>query len=319
MSEEIPIAVIGAGHMGKNHVRVYDELAEARLVEVVEPKPENAAYIRKNYDVTVHESVTDVSEAVAASVTVPNALHRQVTENCLEVGLDVLVEKPLAMNEDDASAIIEEANRNDAILQVGHIERFNPAIETLRPILDTQDVIALEAHRLGPFSEHLSTENVIFDLMIHDLDVFSALVDVDVRSISSFGVDKRSETTDHAVAQLQFRDGILGTLTASHVTHGKVRTLSVVTDQSYITVDYQKQDVTVQRAGIEETTTLLEKSGYRTETVTESPYVQTREPLKNELEHFVECVRTGRDPRVDGEDGLSAVRLATTVLERIEA
>ena len=319
MSEQnpIPVAVVGVGNMGSNHVRVYDELPESDLVEVVEPDPDRASSIRDSYDVTVHEKIEDLSEATAVTVAVPNQHHRAVAETCLEAGLNVLVEKPLALTVEDATAIVETAREHDAILQVGHIERFNPAVQMLREILQYRDIIALESHRMGPFNEHLSEETVIFDLMIHDLDIISSLVDSSCESISAYGADPKSRTVDHAVAQMQFENGVLGTLTASHVTHGKVRNLSVVTDESYITVDYQKQDITIQQTGQEGTTSLLDKSGYRRETVTESPYVQTREPLKIELEHFLDCVRTNSTPQVDGEIGIEAVRLARTVANGI--
>jgi predicted dehydrogenase len=315
--EPVPVAVVGAGNMGLNHVRIYDELPEANLVAVVEPDPDRAATVTDQYDVPVYDAVSDITGAQAATIAVPNAHHRAVATECLDAGIDILVEKPLAMTADDAVAITEAAEATDAVLQVGHIERFNPAVEVLHEILSNQSLVAIEAHRLGPFNEHLSNESVVFDLMIHDLEIIAALVDSEVASVSAFGADPKSATIDHAVAQVQFESGVLGTLTASHVTHDKVRTLSVVTEESYIRLDYQKQSITVRQAGQEGTTMLSNQTGYRTETVTESPYIQTREPLKNELEHFLDCVATRTSPRVDGHVGTNAVRLATSVAEQI--
>jgi predicted dehydrogenase len=261
--------------------------------------------------------VSDITDAEAATVSVPNEHHRAIGIECLDAGLDILVEKPLAMNVDDAMALTEAADAADSVLQVGHIERFNPAVEVLEDILADQSVIAIEAHRLGPFNEHLSEESVVFDLMIHDLEVIAALVNSEVASVNAFGADRKSPTIDHAVAQVQFESGVLGTLTASHVTHDKIRTLSIVTKKSYIRLDYQKQSITVRQAGQGNTTMLSNQIGYRTETVTESPYIQTREPLKNELEHFLDCVATRTTPRVDGCIGTNAVRLATSVMEEV--
>jgi predicted dehydrogenase len=304
--------------MGANHIRVYEELPEANLVEVVEPDPEQAREVQKKYDVEVIDSVDEIEQAAAASVAVPNELHRSTAERLIEMGLDVLVEKPLAMSVEDAEAIVEIAEKSSAILQVGHIERFNPAVNMLEEILQKQNIIALESRRLGPFKEHLSTESVIFDLMIHDLDVISSLVNAEVDSISSYGASPKSKTVDHAVAQMQFENGVLGTLTASHVTHGKERTLSVMTEESYIMLDYQKQDITIQQTGSEGTTELFNQSGYRSETATESPYIRTREPLKIELEHFLDCVSTRSLPRIDGKRGLEAVRYARNVTQGIK-
>jgi predicted dehydrogenase len=318
MSDPIPVAVVGAGNMGANHVRVYDELPEANLVEVVEPDPENAATIREEYDVAVLDSVDKIQQATAASITVPNELHRSTAETLIAQGVDVLIEKPLALSVADAEAIVTTAEQHDAILQVGHIEQFNPAVKVLEDLLKQQNIIALESHRLGPFNEQLSEESVVFDLMIHDLDIVSSLIGSDLKRINAYGASPKSRTMDHAVAQMQFENGVLGTLTASHVTHGKVRTLSVVTEESYITLDYQKQDIVIQKTGVEGTTSLFDRSGYRSETITESPFIQTREPLKIELEHFLDCVETRTEPKTNGAVGLAAVELARTVAEGIK-
>jgi predicted dehydrogenase len=309
----IPVAVVGAGNMGSNHIRVFDELNGANLVEVVEPDPDRAGEVAAEYDVAVHETVEDLSRAKAVTIAVPSVHHREVTNQCLDAGLDVLVEKPLATTVEDAQAIVDRARETDAILQVGHIERFNPAVETLLSLLDGQEVVAVEAHRLGPFNDHLSEENVIFDLMIHDLDIVDTVVDGEVTEIKSMRTTALSEETDHAVALLKFDSGPLASVTASHITHSKVRRLDVTTTDAYITLNYQKQDIVVQRHGTEETTLLLSRGGYRTETITESPYVQTCEPLKNQLNVFLECVRKREIPPVPGDDGLRAVKLATRV------
>jgi predicted dehydrogenase len=318
MSEEpLSVAVVGAGNMGANHVRVYDELPETDLVEVVEPEPERAEEIRRQYDVRVLDDPSGISEAEAATVAVPNDYHRTVAESCLRQGLDILVEKPLAMSVEDAAAIVDAAEEHGAILQVGHIERFNPAVEMLDELLNNLEPIAFEAHRLGPFNEHLNDESVVFDLMVHDLDIIDSLVGGEIETLNALGASHRSTALDHALAQFKFDNGILGGVTASHVTHGKVRTLQVTTRESYISLDYQEQQIRIQRRGQEEATTLLGHSGYRTETVTETPYVQIREPLKNELEHFVDCVQTRSTPRVDGEAGINAIELATEALNLI--
>lgn len=313
----VPVAVIGVGNMGANHARVYDELPDAELVELVEPNATKAAELEADYDVPVHGTVDEISRAAAATVAVPNNHHREIAERCLAADLDILVEKPLATSIADAESIAETAEANDAILQVGHIERFNPVVQSLKEILADEDVIALETHRLGPFNQHLSEMSVVFDLMIHDIDVIDWLVDGDIEHLNALGTAPRSDQVDHAVLQLKYDNDVLGTVTASHVTHGKIRTLRVTTRDAYIELDYQDQSIVLQRRGVEETTTLLNQSGYRTETVTESPYIRTREPLKNELEHFLECVSSRETPRVSGADGVRAVTLTNEVAERI--
>jgi len=316
--DKVPVAVIGAGNMGSNHIRVYDELPEAELVEVVEKDPERASGVREEYDVEVLSSVEEVSRAEAATVTVPTHAHREVAESCISSGIDVLVEKPLAKSVSEARKIVEAAERNDVVLQVGHIERFNPAVWVLRDILEDQDVISIEAHRLGPFSEQLSEESVVFDLMIHDIDILTMFAGPKLDSVEAMGVRKRSDSHDHAVAQFYFDDDVIGVATASHVTHGKIRTLRVITQKAYIELDYQKQNLKIQRRGTEKTTKLLDKSGYVSETITETPYIKNREPLKNELEHFLRCVANRELPEVNGEVGLRAVKNASNVVEEID-
>ncbi|WP_440992286.1 Gfo/Idh/MocA family oxidoreductase [Haloarchaeobius baliensis] len=316
-ADPIPVAVVGAGNMGANHVRVYDDLPETELVEVVEPDEELASAIRDSYDVTVYDDISEISTAAAASIVVPNHLHESVAVEAMENGMDVLIEKPLALTMEGCRAIATAASKHDAIVQVGHIERFNPAVETLKEIIRDEDVISIEAHRLGPFNEHLTDVSVVFDLMIHDLDVIVDLVgDVPPR-ISAVGTTARSDELDYVVATLDFDSDIVATATASHVTHGKVRKLSVTTQNSYITLDYQEQNLTIQRRGTDEMKSIYGSSGFRTETITETPFIRNREPLKQELEHFANCVRTRNQPRVGIEDGERAMELASAVVSNV--
>ncbi|WP_136718001.1 Gfo/Idh/MocA family protein [Halorientalis salina] len=316
-SKTVPVAVIGAGNMGANHLRVYDELPGAELVEVVEPDASRAAEVRDTYDVTVLDSPEDIAVADAATVAVPNHRHREVSETCLQMGLDLLVEKPLAMTVADATAIVDTAKSNDAILQVGLIERFNPAVELLDDILSDEELIAIEAHRLGPFNEHLTQESVVYDLMIHDLDIIRNIVHADCTSLNAVGTTTYSKEIDHAVATMNFEGGVVATATSSHVTHGKVRRLDITTREKYIQLKYQEQSIRIQRRGVEQMTRLENQSGYRMEKITERPFVSTREPLKNEIEHFLACVRNRTKPRVDGEDGIEAIRCASRIVDRI--
>ena len=321
MSERdpVPVAVVGAGNMGSNHIRVYNELPEADLVEVVEQDPKRAREVADQYNVRVVDEVAKLEVAQAATIAVPNRLHRTVAVACIEAGLDVLVEKPLAMSVTDAQAISDAAEAAGAILQVGHIERFNPAIDVLADILENKEIIALEAHRLGPFNDHLTAESVVFDLMIHDIDVIQSLVDSPVRHVDAVGTQSRSSEINHAIAHLKFDNSVLGTATSSHVTHKKVRSLAVTTRNVYIQLDYQQQQITVSRRESEQTTMLQAAAGYRTETIEETPFIRTREPLKNELEHFLDCVRSRSRPLVDAADGIATVELATNIVDAIRS
>jgi predicted dehydrogenase len=318
-ADPIPVAVVGAGNMGANHVRVYDDLPGAQLVEIVEPDAVAKKDIAEEFDVEFLDDVNQIEMAEAATIAVPNRFHEQVTIDAIESGLDVLVEKPLALSSQDAQEIIDVAESNGSLLQVGHIERFNPMIEVLQKILEDEDIISIEAHRLGPFNEHLTEESVVFDLMIHDLDIIEYITNSQICNLSSIGSSPASQSLDHVISKFEVDSGVIGTVTASHVTHGKIRELTVTTRDAYISADYQQQDIFIQRIGTEETTTLVgDKSGYRTETVKESPYIQREEPLKREIEHFIDCVRNNTQPKITGKDGLKAVQNAEWVIEQVQ-
>lgn len=316
--EKIPVAVIGAGNMGSNHIRVYDELPGVELVEVVETRPERATEVEEEYGVNILSSVDEIDRAEAATVAVPNRFHKEISLSCIERGIDILVEKPLAESVDEAHEIAEKAENSNVILQVGHIERFNPAVDVLKYILKEQEVIAFEAHRLGPFNEQLSEASVVFDLMIHDIDLVNTMVNSDLSQVNAVGSETKSNELDHVFSQFEFENDVVASLTASHVTHGKIRTLDVTTEDAYIRLDYQKQNITVQRRGTEKTTSLVDKSGYRTEAVTESPYIKREEPLKRELRHFMKAVRGEELPQIDVNDGVEAVELAMSVVNEVK-
>jgi predicted dehydrogenase len=316
--DPVPVAVVGGGNMGANHIRVYNELPEAELVGVVEPHPERAEEIADNYAVPTVNQVGDLEGARAATVAVPNRFHREVAETCINEGMDVLVEKPLATTVEEAEAIVETAEEAGAVLQVGHIERFNPAVEVLGEILKNQDIISLETHRLGPFNEHLSDESVVFDLMIHDIDIIESIVDSEVAHVDAIGANSRSEKLDHVTANFKFDNGVVGTTTASQVTHGKIRNLTATAQNAYVELDYQDQNLVVHRRGIGERTTVEGRTGYRTETVSETPFVPTREPLKNEIEHFIDRIRDRKVPRVSGSDGIESVERAIEIVQQTQ-
>lgn len=314
--EPVPVAVVGAGNMGMNHVRVYDELPAAELVGVVEPDPDQSQTIIDEYRVPVVDKIADLDGARAATVAVPNQFHQKVAEMCINNGMDILVEKPLATTVEEAEAIVDAAEEAGVVLQVGHIERFNPAVEVLDEILKNEEIIALETHRLGPFNEHLSDESVVFDLMIHDIDIIECIVDSQVKHVDAIGVNSRSKKVDHSIANLKFEDGTIATTTASQVTQKRVRTLTVTTQNAYIELDYQDQHIVVHRRGLGQQTTVEGRTGYRTESISETPFVQTREPLKNELEHFLNRVQDRDIPRVSGKDGIKSVERAIEVIQQ---
>lgn len=300
--------------MGKNHARVYSELVGAELVGVHDVDPERAGDVASRYG---GDTFTDVGELFAevdaASVAVPTAYHREIALSGLDAGCHLLVEKPVASTIEEAEEIRDQAEETDLVVQVGHVERFNPVFEFLRERLEDDSVISINARRLGPFSPRVARDSVALDLMIHDLDIVMALMGEYPEEVAAMGTKRKSDTLDYATAHLRFSNGCIATVEASHLSTEKVRTLEATFPDSFAVADYQEQSLDIYRSGTggyEETS-----EGYCTEQVIEKPYINHREPLKEELEHFIGCVERGEEPRVGVDDGIRALRLATKIDE----
>jgi predicted dehydrogenase len=302
---EIRAGVVGVGSMGSQHARVYGELQGVELVGVHDRDTARASEVAAKHGTRAISMSALVDAADVVSVAVPTTAHAAVARRCLEAGVHVLVEKPFVTDLAEGEALVDLAARTDCRLQVGHIERFNPAVERLRDVLDESEVVAFEARRLGPPPGDRQLDNVVRDLMIHDIDVVLSLFGP-ATAVSAMTAPGAAYTT----AQLRLDSGVVGTLTASRTTAQKIRTFEVTTRDSYVVVDYTDQSVRIHRRSFPE---YVERDGevrYRHEGVVEQPLVHRAEPLKRELESFVDAVRTGSDPAVTGEDGLRALRLA---------
>ncbi|MFU8867656.1 Gfo/Idh/MocA family oxidoreductase [Natronococcus sp.] len=306
--------VIGAGSMGENHARVYSELRDVDLVGVADRDREVARRVAAEYG-TEAVSLEELLERVdAVTVAVPTHVHAEVVSRCLEAGVDVLVEKPIAGSVAEGRALAEQARNSGRILQVGHIERFNPAVGMLEELLEDLDIIGVEAERLGPPVNRDAPGDVVFDLMIHDVDVVGALLGREPTSISAIGAaDGR-----YATATMEYGD-IVATLTASRVTQKKVRKLTVTARECLVEVDYLEQSVLIHRDSYPEYLTDDGQNRYRHESVVERPRIATSEPLRCELESFVESVRTGTEPEVTAEDGIAALETVQAIDSRLGA
>jgi len=316
MSENgsLKTGVIGVGSMGRHHARVYAQNRAVSLVGVADADTETASEVADDYDTTVMDTDELLAAADAVTVAVPTRYHHELTEQALDAGVHVLVEKPFVKEPAEGEALVEQAAAEDLVLQVGHIERFNPAVQTLQDVLVDHDVIAIEAQRLGPPVDRDTTDSVAHDLMVHDLDVALSLLDSDPASVSAAGTCGGQ----HVTAQVTFEDDTIGQFCASRVTQQKVRQLSVTTHEARITVDYADQDVRIHRHSVP---AYVEDDGdvrYRHESVIEQPTVANGEPLVHELDAFVEAVVTGSDPVVSGEDGLRVLELVCDVDEQVD-
>ena len=307
--QQIATGVIGVGSMGRHHARVYRELPETSLVGVADADTEAAEEAADTYETTAMSVDELLDAADAVSIAVPTRYHYDTARDAIDRGVHVLVEKPLVESLDEGRELIRHADERDVVLQVGHIERFNPAVRALTDIVPDLDVIAVDARRLGPPVDRDMNTSTVLDLMIHDSDVLLALIgdDVELKEAASANDDR------YVTATMSMDDGVLGTLTASRVTQRKVRELSITARSCQVHVDYISQSVQIHRHSIPE---YIEENGdirYRHENIVEHPTVDNGEPLKKELSAFAEAVREGSEPVVTGEDGLRALELAREI------
>jgi len=337
------ILVCGAGVFGRNHLRVYRALeqegAPLRLAAIVEPDRARAAAAAE-WGVPVFSSVAEFLSARArgeiacdaASVCTPTSAHAEVAEALLAAGLDVLVEKPIAATTEEADRLVNRAARDGRILQTGHLERFNPAVTATASILNSP--MFFEAHRLSVFSPRSLDVDVVLDLMIHDLDIVLSLVRSSIRSLHAVGLPILSPKVDIANVRIEFESGCVANFTASRVSTERVRKLRFFQPHQYVSIDYARQDLLVidvsgapvLGAPPLSATEVADRVGSAAHPPAvlpglnvEKPKVQQGEPLRLEIEAFLECVQTRSKPRVSGEDGRAALALALDINQAIAA
>jgi predicted dehydrogenase len=293
------VAVIGVGHLGKQHARLYSELENVELsgvVDILEPRSKEIAGVYKTATYTDYRDLFGKVDAV--SLAIPTMDHARIGLDLLEHGIDVLVEKPIASSAEEARMLIDVAARNNRVLQVGHVERFNPIVTVAREAATRPQFF--EIHRLAAFSPRSLDIDVVLDLMIHDIDIVLSLVPAPVTEVRAVGIPVLSPRADIANARVEFEDGCVANFTASRVSFEKVRKLRFFQPHDYISIDYATQTGTM----------VSLRMGGVIERKLEPP---NQEPLKIELAAFADCVRTRSKPAVPGEDGLRALELATRI------
>ena len=307
-ANKIRVAVVGPGVFVLFHALVYRSLRGVDLVGVYVQNPRRAAEVGKEFQTPVLQSLEELQgRADAASVAVPTVAHAEVGCRLLEMGLDVLVEKPMAAYLAQADALISTARKSRRILQVGHVERFNPAVRAVEPILNRP--LFFEVHRLGVFTPRSLDVDVIYDLMIHDLDILLALVKEPVTEVKAVGIPVLTDKVDIAHVRLEFAGGAVANVTASRVSTERVRKMRFFQQQEYISLDYARRDAL--RIGVK-------KPGPQPEFGFEKLNAPAVEPLYAELEAFLEAVRTRQEPPTDGDAGRAALALAGRVMASIQ-
>src|SRR5437762_2794400 len=304
------IAVIGVGHLGRHHARLLAALEEAHLAAVVDTVPERAAAAaEKTGAPALHDYRELLGQVDAATVAVPTELHREIAMPFLARGTAVLVEKPIARSLSEADEMIAAARASAAVLAVGHTERYNPAVSAVLPLVSSPRFI--EVHRLGVFPDRSLDIDVVFDLMIHDLDVILAMVKSEVIAIEAVGVPVLTERYDIANARLRFGNGCIANVTASRISKERVRKIRFFQPDAYISIDYAAQEVEGWR--------LVRRDGARPSIEGGSLPVERDEPLRREIADFIRAVRSKSSPLVDGSAGLRALELATRIAEKMDS
>ena len=324
MTNTIKVAVIGAGVMGKNHLRTYKNLHGVELVGVYDIFPEAAKSAAEMFGIKAFSSLEATAASVdAVSVVTTSVTHADVGEFFLSRGIHCLIEKPLATTEAECNRLMNAAKENNVTLLVGHIERFNPAVEQMSKILsDTSKIRSLTAQRMSAASGRITDVDVSMDLMIHDVEVIQSLVKSEVVNIQACSVktSDKPEGKDYITAILEFENGATANLTASRITQARVRTLAVTTDTNYIDMDFINQSINVHSQGrmpYVNQESIPDWMNYGLKGSVEQLFIPTNQPLVAELNHFLDCVRGKATPRINGEQALKALKVIWEIQRKL--
>jgi predicted dehydrogenase len=300
--KKLRVGVVGVGHIGSNHARLYSQIDCVDFTAVYDVDLARANWIAKKFGATAAKSLEEFAELIdAASVATPTSTHFAVARPLLERGKHLLIEKPITENTTDASELAGLA-ANQLVLQIGHVERFNPVLSALEARLTHPRFI--EAHRLSPYPDRSTDIGVVLDLMIHDLEIILHLVRSPVQSIDAVGVPVLSRSEDIANARLRFANGCVANVTSSRISPERMRKIRVFQEDAYLSLDYEKQSGEIYRR----------EAGKISR---EKVVIDREEPLKRELVSFIECASTGREPLVSGFQATVALKLAVEITKRI--
>jgi predicted dehydrogenase len=303
--KKIRVGVVGVGHIGSNHARLYSDVPTAEFTAIYDADPARANSIAKKFRVTAAKSLDEFAELVdAASIATPTNSHHEIALPLLQRGKHLLVEKPITENPEHATELAELAARNQLILQVGHVERFNPVLSALESRLTHARFI--EAHRLSPYPNRSTDIGVVLDLMIHDLEIILHLVRSPVQNIDAVGIPVLSKGEDIANARIRFENGCVANVTSSRISPERMRKIRVFQEDAYLSLDYEKQSGEIYR--------LVNGKISR-----DKVPIEREEALKQQLVSFIECASTGREPKVSGFQATAALELAVKITKKIQS
>ena len=317
MNNTVNAGVIGIGHMGQYHVGAYSEITGVNLVGIADIDSAKARPVAEKYRAHYFEDFRDLLDKLdVVSIAVPTAKHYEIAKICLEAGVNCLVEKPICDEYAQAEELFEIANRNEVILHVGHVERFNGAVQQLKAVV--RDPILIESRRLGPFEPRAKDDGVVLDLMIHDLDIILNIVNSPVATLNVIGSSVLSDKEDVVNVQVQFENGCLANIVASRATQEKIRTLAVTQEKEYVVLDYTNQDILVHKRASSQSELTKVELRYRQESLIERIFVHRENPLKLQLQHLINCSANGQKRMISVEHELKSLKVALQVLEKLK-
>ena len=310
-SSSVKVGVIGIGNMGWHHARVLSLLRDADLVGVADPDESRGKLAVEQFQCEWFKDYHDlISKVDAICIAVPTLLHHKVGLDCLKAGVNVLIEKPIAATEQEAKSLINASKISNCLLQVGHIERFNPAFRELNKIVQNEDIVVLEARRHSPHADRANDVSVVMDLMIHDIDLVLELVNSKIQKLAAVGGRNSDGLIDYVNATLVFKNNIIASLTASKMSHKKIRNLSAHCQNGLVETDFLNHSLQIHRKAHESYTAEHGELVYRNDGYVEEVSTTSIEPLYAELEHFLKCVQGKELPEVDGEQASRALKIA---------
>jgi len=318
INKEVKAGVIGVGHMGQYHVGAYSEITGVQLVGLTDIDAQKASLVAEKYRTKFFPDYKKMLESIdVVSIAVPTDKHYEIAKVCLEAGIHCLVEKPICENLESAQELFEIADKKGATLHVGHVERFNGAVQQLSKVV--KNPILIESRRLSPFDPRVKNDSVVLDLMIHDIDIILNIVNSPVASMNVLGSSVFTDTEDVVNVQLQFENGCMASIIASRATQEKIRTLAVTQAEEYIVLDYTNQDILVHRMASSQSELTRKELRYTQESFIERIFVHRDNPLKLQLEHLIGCGTNGDTRNISVENELKSLKVALQVLEKLRS
>jgi len=317
--ERVRIGVVGVGRMGTYHANVLatmnQEIDFAGIYDIDEAR---SHYFAEKYNTYTYSSMEDLlNEVDAICIAVPTKLHYEVAKKALAADVHTLVEKPISSTIEEASDLVKTAKERNLMFQVGHVERFKGAVIELRKIVENPYLV--EARRLSPWIEKDWDTGVILDLMIHDIDIVLSLIKSEVASIDCMGRRLRSDFEDIASAVLQFENGTIANITASRLSETRIRTMSISQDKAFIALDFESQNIDIYRDASASFFVSQKEITYKQESFVERVKVQKENALKEELQHFIDCILGRTEPIVSGEDDINTLDITLRIINRINS